>query len=67
MYELCKENYNRKMSTEELVWIRIRYYNLVQNGLHPILKMSMKRVAGKYRIYPRARLGRGGGGKEIVG
>ncbi len=64
MYELFTENYNTKMFTEELVWVRIIYHNLVQNGLHPILKMSMKRVAGKYRIYPRARLGGGGGGRR---
>jgi hypothetical protein len=60
MYELFTENYNMTIFTEEIVWIKIRYYNLVQNGLHPILKMSMKRVAGKYRIYPRARWGEWG-------
>ncbi len=63
MYKLLTENYNMTIFTEELrvVRIRIRYCNLVQNSLHSILKMSMTRVAGKYRIYPRARWGRVGG------
>ncbi len=61
MYELFTENYNMTIFTEEIVRIKIRYYNLVQDSLHSILKMSMARVAGKYRIYPRARWGRVGG------